>query len=306
MAFRLIDQANGISDPRRRALVSIYARSTPMLGALPIVTDPMGIYKFERESVLGNAGFRALNAGFAESTGTTETVVELTYELGGDLDIDRVFLRGDNGEKRAMQEAMKITRIAQTFDFHLIKGDHVADNNSFHGLQARAGTTGVNVIDANGALSLSTHLDRALEDTANPTHLLMSKAMRRRLTAASRNSSVGGEITRGVDEFGRQISFYAGLPILIADPVGHGQIPLAFNETNTGGGAASTSIYVLSLTENGGVFGLQTAPPDIRDLGELDAKPSERTRIDWSCGLVVSRPDAFTRIRRIADLAVTA
>lgn len=305
MAYRLIDHANGITDARRRAVVQLYAESTDLLRVLPFMPEPNGFYAFDRTVALPTAGFRSLNEGFTESTGRTERVIEHTYELGGDVDIDIANTRDGNADKRAMQEQMKIVAIAQTFDYNFIKGDHNANRESFSGLQARAGTTGPNVIDVNGELSLAV-LDEAIENTKDPTHLYMTRSMRRRLTAAARTTSVGGQIDYVVDDFGRQVPAYAGLPILLSDPVGHAQPPLAFNETNASSpDEATTSIYVMSIGTQG-IFGIQASAPDVRDLGELDAKPSLRTRVDWSCGLVVSRPESFTRLRRITNEAFVA
>lgn len=304
MAYRLIDHANGISDPTRRAVVELYATATDLLRVLPFEDTPTRVKTFDRQVSLPGADFRAINAGFTESTGTTERVVEMCHELGGDIDIDRIHL--NDPQTRTMQEAMQVTSIAQTFDFHAIKGDNAANRNEFDGLQTRAGTTGVNVIDVNGELSLAV-LDEAIQNTKDPTHIYLTRAMQRRLTAAARTTSVGGQIDYMVDDFGRQVMMYAGLPLLIADPIGHGQPPLAFNETNSSApDAATQSIYVMSIGLGTGIFGIQAAPPDIRDLGELDSKPSVRTRVDWSCGLVVTRPESFTRLRRISNEAFVA
>lgn len=298
MAYRLIDHANGITDPVRRAMVEIYATSTDLLRVLPFVTVPEGVYKFDRPTALPASGFRQLNAGFTESTGTMERVVEVTYELGGDIDVDIAHARNGAGMQRAMQEEMQLTSIAQTFDYNFVKGDNVANRAVFDGIQTRCGTNGPSTYDVNGALSLSV-LDEWIGYTRNPTHLLMTQKMRNKLTAASRVSSVSGNINYMKDDFGRQVPTYNDLPILIADPVGHGQKPIDNAEANDGGGDPTTSIYILSVAPGNGVFGIQVQPPDLRDLGELDSKPSFRTRVDWSCGLVVATPESVTRLRRI-------
>lgn len=304
MAFRLLDHANGISDPRRQSVVEMYARATDLLGALTFVPEPSGVYRFERQETLPSAGWRQLNQGFDESTGVTKPVAELCYELGGDLDIDIAHVRNDSGQKRAMLEEMQVTAIAQTFDYAFIKGDG-AEGVTFDGLQTRAGTDGVNVEDINGTLTLR-KLDEYIGYTRNATHLMMTQKMRNALTAASRSSTVSGNINFMKDDFGRPVTTYNDLPILIADPNGHGQKPIDNAETADGGGDPTTSIYILSLGL-GGIFGIQRDAPDIRDLNELQTKPSYRSRVDWSVGVVVSRPDSFFRLRRInPDDLITA
>ena len=67
---------------------------------------------------------------------------------------------------------------------------------------------------ANGAaLSLSA-LDEAIDQTLNPTHLIMNKAMRRRLTVAARDTSIGGFISYQKDAFGRQINHSVSFEVL--------------------------------------------------------------------------------------------
>jgi hypothetical protein len=45
------------------------------------------------------------------------------------------------------------------------------------------------------------------------------------------------------------------------------------------------------------LHGIQTAPIDVRDLGELQTKPALRTRTEWYAGMVVKHPKAAARLR---------
>jgi len=154
------------------------------------------------------------------------------------------------------------------------------------------------------ALSLQ-KLDELIDSTEDPTHLIMNKAMRRRLTQAARNASVGGYITYSQDEFGRRLTMYNELPILIADKDNTKADILPFTEACPGGGATGTSIYCVSFTDDG-VIGLQNGDMDVRDMGEIDTKPVFRTRIEWYMTLAVLRERAFSRLWGIKDATVTA
>jgi hypothetical protein len=113
----------------------------------------------------------------------------------------------------------------------------------------------------------------------------MSKAMRRVITAAARDVDVGGYITYTTDSFGRKITNYNDLPILIADYDDTGDRILDFDELGfTGSTATATSIYVVSFGENM-LTGLQNGIMQVADLGELDSKPVKRTRVEWYVGL---------------------
>jgi hypothetical protein len=134
----------------------------------------------------------------------------------------------------------------------------------------------------------------------------MSKAMRRRLSAAARLTTVGGYITYDLDEFGRRVMVYDGLPILIADYDDVGARILGFDEANsTGTGVVSTSIYPVSFGESM-LTGLQNGVMEVGDLGEIDDKPVMRTRVEWLVGLAALHGRCAARLRGITDAAVAA
>jgi len=45
---------------------------------------------------------------------------------------------------------------------------------------------------------------------------------------------------------------------------------------------------------------------DVRDMGELETKPSFRTRVEWYNGFGVFAPRSASRLNLITDAAVTA
>lgn len=299
MALTLIEAADYIQDPLRRSIVELYAQSTPLMGALPFETDPSGFVRFSREADIGSAGFRSLNEAFAEDSGRLEMVTEHMAMLGGDVDVDKRFVDTGSVNFRSQQESMKVTAIAHQFDYSFVKGDPDDDPESFAGMQRRLAGTAQEVNNGTAGLKID-ELDKSIDYCQNPTHIYCLKSVRRRLTAAARTDAVGGQIRYTVDQFGRQVTEYNGLPILEADTFGHSLIPLDFTESSS-----TTSLYVLSLTP-GGLMGIQRDVPDIRDLGELQAKPVFRSRIDWDCGIALMNPRAAVRLKGITDAAATA
>ena len=130
--------------------------------------------------------------------------------------------------------------------------------------------------------------------------------MRRRLTAASRNTSVGGFITYTKDSFGRTVSVYNDLPILIIDTDNEGNSILGFDEVGaTGSTATATSIYCVSLND-GMLGGIQSGTMMATDLGELETKPVYRTRIEWYAGIACYHGRAAARLGGIKDAPVVA
>ncbi len=124
------------------------------------------------------------------------------------------------------------------------------------------------------------------------------------MTAASRLSTVGGHINYTKDEFGRPVTTYADLPILIADPNSSALPALAFDEANPGGGSnVGTSIYVVSFRDLM-ITGIDNGGIQARDLGEIDEKPVKRVRVEWYAGIALWHPRAAVRLYGIKDAAV--
>lgn len=296
----------------RSTIIELFARSTQLLGILPFMDVKGNAYSYNREEALPGIGFRGVNEGYTESTGVLNQQTESLVICGGDLDVDKFILDTMGMGQRGAQENLKIKALAQAISHNFIKGDVSSNPKQFDGLQARLVTSGSQVIVAKSGSATSggdplqiSQLDAAIDQVVEPTHILMNKAMRRRLTTAAKNSSIGGDLQWNKDDFGRQVAFYNSLPIIEMDPLDSAYRTLAFDEAGPGGGTTSTSIYVVSIGE-GKLHGLQNGDMDVRDLGELESKPSFRTRVEWYLGLGLFHPKAAARVWGISNAAVTA
>lgn len=307
MALTLVEAAKRYTNPVQAAIVELYAQNSDVLLTLPFNTIQGNAYSYNREETLPGIGFRGVNESWTESTGVLNPLVEPLVIAGGELDVDKFIIATQGEDQRAVQEAMKVKALAHRITETFIKGDNATEPREFDGLQQRltgsqkiaAGST------ANGTpLSLG-KLDEAIDAVDSPTHLIMNKAMRRRLSAAARSTSVGGYITYELDAFGRRVTMYNDLPILIADQDETGTDILPFSEAATSGTATATSIYVVSFTE-GMMGGIQNSEPMVDDLGVLESKPVYRTRIEWYMGIVMFHAKAAARLWSISDAAVVA
>lgn len=292
----------------RNGVIEMFARNSDILAALPFMDVQGGSYAYNQEGQLPGVAFRGVNEAYSESVGVLNPQVEVLRIAGGDLDVDKAILAMHGEQVRTTHEAAKVKALALYLTKKIIKGDSTSDVREFDGLQNRI--TGSQLIAAgstNGGDPLSlAKLDEAIDAVDNPTHLIMSKAMRRRLSAAARSSSVGGYITYTTDAFGRKITNYNDLPILIADYDDDGARILDFNEVGPGGSTATaTSIYVVSFGDNM-LTGLQNGVMQVNDLGELDSKPVKRTRVEWYVGLAALHGRCAARLWGISNAAVTA
>src|ERR1051325_2055257 len=308
MALTLVEAAklHG-GEVMRSAIIELYAQGSEVLRMLPFDDIQGNALRYNREETLPGIGFRGVNEAYTESTGVINPVTEPLVIAGGDLDVDEFILRTMGQDQRSVQEAMKVKALALRWTRAFIKGDNTSEPREFDGLQVRL--TGTQLISAGStsggtALSLG-KLDEAIDAVENPTALLMNRTMRRRLSAAARSTSVGGYITYALDEFGRQVTMYNELPILVIDQDNTGAEILPFTEAAAAGGATATSIYVVSFGE-GRLQGIQNGAMDVRDLGELQEKPAKRTRVEWYSGIALFNARAAARLWSIGDLAAVA
>lgn len=306
MAMTLIEAAKSSPDPLRSGIIETYAQNSDVLRTLPFNSISGSAMRYNREETLPGVGFRGVNEAYSEDVGVINPVTEPLVICGGDLDVDKFIISTMGADQRGVREAMKVKALAHRWTKAFLKGDNATEPREFDGLQTRltgsqkiqAGTT------ANGSQLSLAKLDELIDAVDEPTHLIMNRTMRRRLSAAARLYTVGGYITFDLDEFGRQVAFYNGLPILTVDQDNDGSDILAFNEAATSGTATATSIYCVSFRD-GMLTGIQSGEGVmVSDLGELDTKPVFRTRVEWYAGIALFHAKAAARLWSIADAAV--
>ena len=294
-------------DLLRSGVIEKFARESDVLRVLPFDNIEGNALRYNREEQLPGIAFRGVNEAFPESVGVINPQTESLVISGGDLDVDRFIIQTMGAGVRSAHETLKIKSLSQKWTTTFVKGNSTLQPREFDGLQTRL--VGDNMISAGATsggdpLSL-TLLDEAIDRVGNPTHILMSRSMRRRFTALMRNQTLAGNVLQSTDEFGRPVMSYAGLPLLTTYGDAKNPDPLGFDEAAAGGGTTATSIYILSLGGNG-IIGIQNGGLSVRDLGELDTIPVFRTRVEWYAGLAFFDSDAAVRIYGVSNAAIAA
>jgi len=294
---------------QRSAVVETYAMASDILRVLSFRDIPGNAYAYNQEKTLPGIGFRGINAGYTPSTGIINPQVEPLVIAGGDLSVDPFIIKTGGEGVRERHQIMKMKALAHAWTLAFIKGSSVTTPASLDGLQVRL--TG-DQLTPNGTTSLGdalslTNLDTLIDSVDDPTHLIMNKKMRRRLSVAARTAAVGGNIVWTKDEFGRQIMIYNDLPIVIADKDHTGSDILGFAEAsnNATPGAVATSIYCISVGD-GMLEGIQNGSIDVRFVGEQATTVTELTRVEWYNGICIEHPRAAARLWSISDATVVA
>ena len=201
---------------------------------------------------------------------------------------------GDN-DTRAVHDAMKAKALTLSWLNTFFHGDATTNPNEFDGLNDRL--TGGQVISAgtNGAALTMDMLDELVDAIqGTPSILLMNKAARRKIVKLGRASGV---VSVSRDFFGREVEAYSGVPIGVIEDGADGNPILTQTETQ-GSSNATSSIYAVKFGADA-LHGIQTAPVDVRDLGEIETKPAYRTRIEWYSGYCIKHPKAAARLKGV-------
>ena len=313
MALTLLEAAKlETGDVYKSGVIELYAGSSSILTNLPFQSISGNALKYTREASLPSIGFRGVNEAYSASVGILNPLTESLVIAGGDLDVDKFIVDTMGTQQRTVQEAMKIRALGLSWTRKFLKGDTLSDPREFDGLQTRvvgdqkmfAGST-----DGGTPLSL-TVLDAAIDQTLNPTHMIMSKPMARKFSVAARTTAVSGYVTYSKDQFGQRVMQYNDIPILTVDLDHTSTAILDFLEVSyTGGGwggtATASSIYIVSMGSDS-LTGIQNGGVDVRDLGELQTAPLYRSRVEWYNGLAAFNGRSVTRLGSISDAAIVA
>lgn len=300
MAVTLAQAAVASQNDLQRGIVEVFIDTSPVLDRIPLLDINGNAYAYNSEATLPGVEFRAVNAAYAESTGTVvQTTVALVI-LGGDADVDRFIVqtRGNVNDQRAIQEEMKAKAVSLKWQDTFINGDTAVDANSFDGLKKAltgtqlitASTNGSNVVGTAGA-DIDAFFDLLDQTIAavpgGPDVLYMNGSILAKIQSAMRRRLTISVSER--DAFGKRSVSYNGIPMFDMGNKGDGTAIIPQTETQ-GSSSLASSIYAVRFSGNegsAGVAALNNGGIDVRDLGEQDVKAVLRTRIEWFTGLAV-------------------
>lgn len=308
MGLTYIEAAKIEKDPARNAVISELAMGE-FLGRIPFRDiDNAGLF-YEQEGDLPMVGFRGLNEGSAESYGVLNPESEALKIMSSDVDVDIANLDWHGAEKKASQIRMKVKSMRKTVEDVMFNGNSAVNPRQFDGLKRRVTAASSQALDMAGAVSLYAmdELIDAVDADADEKILVMNRTMRRRFNQASRNQSVGGNVNFTTDSFGRSVTTYNDVPIVTVDVNAGNEQILPFDEEGT---TDRTSIFCIAFGDElttalqgkcRGSYGVS-----VRELGEVDDAPVDRTRLEWYVGLAILNGRSIARAYNISDAAIVA
>jgi hypothetical protein len=308
MGLTLVEAKKLSSDPLKEAVLDTFLEGE-LLNFLPFKNvDGSGVHYNQLEKLPG-VGFRGYNEAHENSTGVLNPMSESLKLFGGDLDVDKAIINMEGPQARSVHTEAKVRAARMSFEANFINGDSSANPREFDGLKRRI--RGNRLIDnsAGGApLSLNV-LDRAIQTTDAPGGrkiIICSRETQTRFWQVARSSNVGGFVNFTPLELGREIPAYMGVPIVSVDVDNENNPIMPFTEVSTNGAnLQTTSIYVVALGDllttaiQGQIEG--SYGPSVKDLGEIDAMPVYRTRLDWYMSMAIYNGRSVARVTGITD-----
>ncbi len=306
MALTLAQAAAQSTDQIAAGVIRTLVPASFLLDRLNFETIEGNAFKYYKDSALPGAEFRAVNASYAESTGTLATDTESLVILGGDADVDRFLqlTRSNLMDQRATQIEMKARAVAHKFNDSFINGDTAVDANSFNGLKKRL--TGTQLISSgtNGAVintdsttrqAFFDKLDELQSVVPNVDMFVTNANILAKFRSAARRETMTATT---VDTLGRTVDTYNGIPFVDIGNKADGTAIIPQTETQ-GTSTDAASIYAIHFgagAPDQGVVGLTNGGVQVMDLGQLETKPVFRTRIEWFVGLALFGPKPAARL----------
>lgn len=302
MALLLQEASKLAQDQLRAGIIEVFAENSVILERMDFLNIRGNAYTYNLEGDLPGVAFRGVNEAFTESTGVINPMTETLKIAGGDLDVDSHIIRTRGEQVRAAHEAMKVKAMARYLNRIMFDGDSLTNPREFDGLNARLTGSQSILAGAGGAALTQDMVDDLLRAVPGANALLVGDGGEQLLTKLLRADT---QVNTMVDFFGRQVTTYAGVPILnVGDDENHNDI-LDFDEDPGDAVFDTTSIYAVrmgSADAEQDLFGLQTEQGMmVRDIGELDSKPALRTRVEWDISIVLASRDCAARLRGITN-----
>lgn len=277
-----------------------------MFAVMPFVQVSGKAYVYNREKTLSEAEFLDPNEVVPEGAATFDEVISRLRILAGDVDVDKFLaeVQSDTNDQKAIQIAQKAKGLARKFHRTLARGNSGSNAKEFDGLptlaaQAEAVTPGqiITAGENGGALTL-TMLDELCDAVPNGADVIVMRRGTIRAYRALLRATYGTDaVMQQLENFGRPMLTHNGIPIIMNEF-------LAGDEVQ-GTATATCSVYAVRLNETDGLHGLwggNNAGIVVEDIGTVQNKDADRTRLKWYCGTALKSTRSIARLKGVTNV----
>lgn len=299
MALTLVEASKLTQDVLVRGVIETIVSESLVLNYLPFAEIVGNALTYNSENALPTAAFYAVGDTWTEDTPTfTQKTAKLAI-LGGDADVDNFLQQtyANPNDLAAAVVATKAKSVGRKFSDTFFNGDVAVDTKSFDGLHKLipAGQRlKANANNANGGALTLDDVDAFLDlvKPGKPDAIFLSKRSRRKLKQLRRNA--GNVIEVDIDQFGRRVEFYDGIP-LVADDF------ILDNRTVGTSTTICSTIYAVQFGYGRGLLGINNGGVQIEEVGSLETKDATRRRVKWYSAVVNFRDIACAALEGITN-----
>jgi hypothetical protein len=297
----LVATANQLSlEQLERGVIEEIIDIDELFALLPFMYVNSKAYLYNRENTLTEADFLSpydpVNEGGATFTEITTTL----KIMAGDVDMDKFLLatQSNSNSQLAIQLASKAKGLGRAFRRALVQGYSSVNPKSFDGIASLCDPSQVILADVNGASLTLAMLDE-LKDLVKlgADCFVMRRSTWRAIRALLRSFNGNMADTVMIENFGKPIHVYDGIPVVLNDFIPN-------NET-CGTNNATTSIYAVRLNEVDGFHGIYGGPSggiQVENIGTIQNKDAVRYRMKWYVGTALKSTLSLARLAGLTNV----
>jgi len=312
----LVEFAKECNEPLVKAVAMTLIEESQPMKYIPWETIGSLYKKMLRVQTLPSVGRRKLNAAWSSASGTTEPLTEGISLVGGNVDVDKEMVDGNQTieDLRRIQSDMKVKAMAYDFNDNFINGSILTDEDNFDGLKRRCdrtdmsaqkllSATSTNYIDDTQAHALTflKEMDKLTYaiDGHTPTFLVTNSMGLRNINSALRIADV---LDKTKDQFGQLVTMWGNNIPIYDIGVDADQSTLIMPAEDIAGVAGSGyfSIYAVKVGEGTDFWGIQKHALEVKDAGLLEDQVTYRTNVNWPVGLAQINKRSIARLYGIA------
>lgn len=287
-------------EDRQRGVIEEIIDKDELFALVPFTRANDLTYSYVREKTAPGGQWFSAYEDLEESAAEFDPVSVALKRIAGQVDIDNfeIEVRSSINDQLAIQLAAKAKGMGRQFRQTLVSGDSGVNVKEFDGLRTLTPAAQTFFAGANGGAVSFEILDQLKDMVKMGADCLM---MRQGTWRAIRtlNRAMGGNTADHImlENFGRPVPAYDGLPVIINDFLPIDEVRGSNNDT--------TSIYALRLNEVDGfhgVFGGDSAGFRMEKVGLLQGKDATRYRMKWYVCAALKAQHAVSRLGGVANI----
>ena len=325
MTWTMAQAALNEKDPLRMGVLMTFWLESNIMASIPFITVNRLNIQMTRQVRLSltKPGWVAIGEPYGQSTAHLEPVEETVFKLGRDIDIPKGLenLDGQFEDPRVLMTETELKTLTYEFNEAAVNGPYIGAANAPLAYAPAGIRTRINdIYQAPGlgdaklapggatpfgptATSMNRHavldaMNRSMYflDGKRPDAGYCNKTYLLALESAFRREQLFA-ITR--DQYERIVYTFRECPIYDVGTKADQTTPIITDVEALGAANNCTSVYWSKTGVRTHLHGWEKEPLDVRDLGELQDRPVQRTRVDWSPGLASWHPRSLARVEGI-------